>query len=1024
MIEKERKLYEQRCELFIDRLKSLFYPDEVLFRGEYCIFEPAVPFNRRLDGHYVPIKVGQTWGKNWQVAWFHLQGTIPSEWNGKPVAARLNLGGEACIFAADGMPLQGLSVHSVWQPFFKRDRYLISEAARGGEPVDLWIEVTAAQLFGLELQRDPHPKDLKRFGHYEASVQDLALALFNVDMWQLYLDFYVLNSMMKTLPDRSVRRARILRGLNSAMDTFREDPDGVKRARQVLSPLLSQKAGCSSLKAVAVGHAHIDTGWLWPVSETVRKCARTFANQISLLEKYPGYVFGASQAQHYAFVKENYPGLYAKIKEQVAAGRWEVQGGMWVEADCNIISGESMVRQILHGKNFFQDEFGVLVRNLWLPDVFGYSAAMPQILQKSGLGVMVTQKISWNQFNRFPHHTFIWRGIDGSEIVVHFPPEDTYNSDLRPASMIYAQENFEERDRLDEFLVLYGVGDGGCGPTEDIIETGLRQQDLESSPRVEFGHAQPLLDRLTQKRDLLHRWSGELYLELHRGTLTTQAFNKKMNRYFERKMRELEALYSLLPASQYPTKEFDAMWKKILINQFHDIIPGSSIALVYETCRREYAELQEQAKTLYSEVGKRLLKRRQDSLSFVNTLSYSYRRPLTLPLSWAEYEIVDERGENVLAQQTPEGPVVLAAVPSLGAITVKRANAGITQTKTTSPKEMVLENDLIRYEFSADGTIARAFDKECNREVMVKGNVLNLFEDRPAQWDAWDVDIFYENQLISQAQLVSWQWQSYGPLLQQLRFEFQVGDSPLRQVVTLAANSKRLDFATHIDWQERHKMLRVAFTVNVFSAEASHEIQYGYVKRPTHRNTSWDIAKFEVVGHRFVDLSALDYGVALLNNCKYGHKVLDNTIDLNLLRSTSNPDPEADQGSHDFTYSLLPHTLGLAESSVFSEAAQLNQPVATFEGMEAGGVQFPCSLDTEDIVLEVLKKAEREDAWILRFYEPRGRSTSCVVTFASFPAKVFETDLMENNLHEMRVKNKTLDLDFCPFEIKTIKVLP
>ncbi len=1021
MIDKERKLYEQRSELFIERLKSLFYPEEVPLQAEFCIFDPAVPFDRRLGGKYAPIQVGQTWGKNWQVAWFHLQGTIPSEWSGKPVAARLNLGGEACIFDAAGIPAHGLSIHSVWQPFFKRDRYLISEAAKGGEPVDLWIEVTAAQMFGLELQRDPHPKDLKRFGHYEATVQDLALARFDVEVWQLYLVFYVLNNMMKALPDRSVRRARILRGLNSAMDTFLEDPDGVKRARQELSPLLNEKAGGSSLKAIAVGHSHIDTGWLWPVSETVRKCARTFANQISLLEKYPSYVFGASQAQHYAFVKEHFPGLYAKIKEQVAAGRWEVQGGMWVEADCNIISGESMVRQILHGKNFFQDEFGVQVQNLWLPDVFGYSAAMPQILQKCGLEVMVTQKISWNQFNRFPHHTFIWRGIDGSEIVVHFPPEDTYNSDLRPASLMYAQENFEERDRLDEFLVLYGVGDGGCGPTEDIIETGLRQRDLYPCPRVEFGHAQPLLDRLTQKRDLLHRWNGELYLELHRGTLTTQAFNKKMNRYFERKMRELEALYSLLPVSQYPANQFDAMWKKILINQFHDIIPGSSIALVYETCRQEYADLQEKAHALFSVAGKQLLKRQEDSLSFINTLSYSYRRPLTLPVSWEDYEIVDERGEKVLAQQTPEGPVILTDIPPLAARTVKRTGGRSTSAGWTPPKEMVLENDLIRYEFSADGTVMRAYDKESNREIMVKGNVLNLYDDRPASWDAWDVDIFYENQWIGQAQLTSWQWQSYGPLLQQLRLAFLVGDSPVQQVVTLTANSKRLDFATHVDWRERHKMLRVAFTVNVLSTEAAYEIQYGYVKRPTHRNTSWDMAKFEVVGHRFVDLSDLDYGVALLNNCKYGHKVLDNTIDLNLLRSTSNPDPEADRGVHDFTYSLLPHALGLAESAVFSEAAQLNQPVAVFEGMDAGDLQFPCSLNTEDVVLEVLKKAEREDAWILRFYEPRGHSTSCVVTFSKSPARVFETDLMENNLHEIQVKIKTIELDFQPFEIKTIK---
>ncbi|MDZ7292224.1 MAG: alpha-mannosidase [candidate division KSB1 bacterium] len=1029
MIERERLLYEQRSEQFVERLKNYFYADEASLQAEYCVFEPPVAFPRRLEGKYNPIQVGQTWGSNWQVAWFHLHGVILEQWKGLPVVARLNLGGEGCIFDQDGTPVRAISVHSIWLPGFKRDRVPLVESAKGGEQIDLWIEVTAAQLFGLALLPDPSLNDPKRFGHHEAKVEDLTLAVFRPEVWQLYLDAFVLNNLMKALPEKSVRRARILYTLNRAIDVFQGDDATVARARLLLKPELEKKSNASDLKAYAVGHAHLDTAWLWPVSETIRKCARTFSTQIALIEKYPEYVFGASQAQQYAFMKEHYPSLFAKIKEQVAAGRWEVQGAMWVEPDCNLISGESMVRQLLYGKKFFKEEFGVTPRNLWLPDVFGYSAALPQILKKSGIEFMVTQKLSWNQFNRLPHHTFLWRGIDGSEIIVHFPPEDNYNSELKPAGLIHAQQNFEERDRLDEFLVLFGIGDGGGGPTEDIIETGRRLRDLEGCPRVEFGQAQAMLDRLTNQRTLLKRWVGELYFELHRGTLTTQAFVKKMNRYLERKMRELEVLYSLLPRTQYPAKELEAMWKKILLNQFHDILPGSSIAKVYETAHAEYRALQKQAQALFQHAGEKLLEKQDGSVTLINTLSYSYRRPITLPATWAGFELVDEKGENVAVQETLSGPVVLANIPPLSAKTFRlveqRARGkeqGTKEESDASKDALVLENDFIRYEFAADGTIKRAFDKECRREVVRSGNLLRLYEDRPLNWDAWDIDIYYENQLLEQARLIAWQRLSSGPLLHELKLDFEIGASRVSQIVTLAANSKRLEFKTRVDLQERHKMLRVSFATNVVSTEAAYEIQYGYIKRPTHRNTSWDLAKFECVGHRFVDLSEQDYGVALLNNCKYGHKVLDGTIELNLLRAPTSPDPEADRGPHEFTYCLLPHNHDLPDSCVFSEAAQLNQPVAIYPDRTASQLAFPVALDSDRIELEVLKKAESDDSLILRLYEPRGRRSSCTLMFIDPHVKVEETDLMENTIAELKMNEGKAHLEFGPFEIKTLKI--
>ncbi len=1026
MHEREIQLYETRITQFVDRLPASFYSEEIPLHAEAALAEPPVPFAHRLDLSYRPIARGETWGADWQTAWFHLTAAVPKAWRGETVVARVNLGGEGLVFAADGTPVHALSWHSLWLPEFRRDRIPVARPARGGEAVDLWIEASAAQIFGLRLIADPLQEDPLRHGHHEAAVQDLVLAVFRPEIWHLWLDARLLNNQMKALPEKSVRRARVLRALMRAADLFQGTGASADAARQVLAGELAKKSGASDLTAHAVGHAHIDTGWLWPVAETVRKCARSFAAQIDLIERYPGYVFGASQAQHYAFIKEHYPALYEKIRAKVKEGSWELQGGMWVEADCNLIGGESMVRQILHGVRFFQKEFGVTVRNLWLPDVFGYSAAMPQILRKSGLDYMVTQKISWNQFNRFPWHSFVWRGIDGSEIIVHFPPEDSYNSEFWPSGMRHAQENFAERDRLDEFLVLFGIGDGGGGATEEIIETGLRQADLEGGPRVRFGTAQAMLDRLGTQKHLLERWIGELYLELHRGTLTTQAHTKFMNRWCENKLREVEMLYSLLPAAVWPAAELDGLWKTVLRNQFHDILPGSSIRRVYETTGREHAEVQAALTALAARAGESLFQPAPESLTLVNTLSTPFTRPSPLPAAWAGHELRDGSGAAVPVQLREGQPVALIEVAPLSSVVLQRGapNTGPAPVlpEAASLAGVVLENDLIRYELAGDGTLARIFDKEAGREVMrpgQSGNRLSLYEDRPANWDAWDVDIFYENQLLQQAELTGWRWLGDGPVAQMVLLQFRIGGSTIEQRLCLARNTRRLDFVTRIGWHERHRMLRVAFDADVTAAEAAYEIQYGTVKRPTHRNTSWDRAKFETVGHRFVDLSEPTHGVALLNNGKYGHKILDRTIDLNLLRAPTSPDPEADRGDHEIIFSLLPHPGPLEASTVYAEAAQLNQPLAAFPG-RAGTVTFPCRLSDDAALLSVLKKAEGEEAWIVRLYEPRGRRSATRLILADPGRRVRNADLLERPLGEVPVQDGSVALDFGPFEIKTL----
>ena len=464
MNEKIFSVYRERIRKFHQRLGRRILGEWIPFQASFHWSKDAVPFDERLKGEFKPIREGDVWGEAWESAWFHLTASVPNEWQGEKVVAQLDFTGEGLVLDAKGMPLQGISKGSVFDKEFSRDLVHVLDRSRGGESIELWVETAGNDLFGLYMDLDPEPDDPNRFGHYECRVNRMRLCVFHEEVWKLWLDLEILLGLVKRLPEKSVRVARLIRCANEAIDAFADDVRNASESRKILQKELSKPAAASELSVLAVGHAHIDTAWLWPVEESVRKCARTFASQVRLLEKYPSYVFGASQPQHYLFVKEIFPNLYEKIRHFVKQGRWEPQGGMWVEADCNLISGESMIRQILHGKNFFMDEFGVDVRNLWLPDVFGYSASMPQILRKSGIDFFLTQKLSWSQVNDFPHHTFRWRGIDGSEVITHFPPEDTYNSMLNTEYLIPGRDNFKEKAFLDEFISLFGVGDGGGGP--------------------------------------------------------------------------------------------------------------------------------------------------------------------------------------------------------------------------------------------------------------------------------------------------------------------------------------------------------------------------------------------------------------------------------------------------------------------------------------------------------------------------------------------------------------------------------
>lgn len=1018
MNKKETEVILQRIQKWYDRLPGLFIYDQRNFDAKYGWSKDPIPFNDRHSLDYRSIKEGDEWGGKWESAWFHLTGRVPEEWKGKSIAANLDFSGEGLVFSKDGEVIQGITNASIWDPNFARPRVPLIDSSKGGEDIELWVEAAANSLFGVFTDPDPEQDNPKRHGWFDAKVETLKFGIFDSDLWHLYLDARILFGLIKRLDEGSVRRSRAILALNNCINAFCDDQSNSLKARTCLEEELRKNSSASDLNVSAIGHAHIDTGWLWPVRETVRKCARTFATQLSIINEYPDYIFGASMPQHYQFMKDQYPELYERIKDAVRSGNWELQGGMWIEADCNLISGESMVRQLLHGKNFFKDEFDIEVDNLWLPDVFGYSAALPQILKRAGVNYFLTQKLSWSQFNEFPHHTFNWRGIDGTEILTHFPPENTYNSELDTEFILPAVKGFKEKDKLDEFISLFGVGNGGGGPKPENVELGRRMADLENAPRVRFDTAKNFFDRLDKHKDALDTWVGELYLELHRGTLTTHGLVKKQNRKLEWKLRAVEMLWSCLPLDKYPGKELDQMWKKLLINQFHDIIPGSSINLVYQTTHKEYDEIHHGCDTLISNSAKLLFSDDPDAFVLANTLSYNWKGMIQVPESFKGYSLIDQNNNPVPLQGTDDGLIAFVELAPLSFSTFKKGDQ--VENQNTKNDDLILENDLVRYEFDQDGQLISMHDKEMDKELLSgPGNILSLYEDRPNNWDAWDVDFFYRDALIEAAAISEIRPLTNGNVVKQIKLSFSIGNSTIEQTASLYPHSKRLDLSTHVEWNEKHKMLRVHFPVAIRSEQAAFDIQYGYVKRNTHRNTSWDKAKFEVVGHKYADLSDHDHGVALLNDCKYGYMVHDNILDLNLLRSPTNPDPDADEGSHAFTYSVFPHQHDLIHSEVLMESSCLNQQPILFEAVRSE-IDIPLKLMGDGLELSVLKKAEKEDQLIIRIVETHGRRSTGSIQLKGLLA---ECDLMEWHDIDSPINiDGEYEISLSPFEIRTYKL--
>jgi alpha-mannosidase len=1028
-------LAERRVRDFLFRDPyALWYELSHPLSAEYTHDPEPILFRDLHRRAWTPIILGERWGGAWESAWFRFSGQVPRDWRDGEVCALIDTASEALVFSADGVPFAGLtSREQMSDPLWRKGLVLLRQKA--GERVELLVEAAANAMFGYTA---------------ECRLREARLVLLRRDRWDLWHDMHFLLDLWETLPDDHPRRARIMHVLNAVMNLWSDGgPENVRACRMMLSGQLSRQANASAHRVSAIGHAHIDVAWLWPLRETVRKTARTFATALRMMEEYPGYVFGASQAQLYEFVKNHYPELYRKVKERVTQGRWEVQSAMWVEADTNLAGGESLVRQLLFGKRFSRREFGVDVQVLWLPDVFGYSGALPQLMQLAGVRYFMTQKLCWNQYNKFPYHTFRWEGIDGTAAFAHFPPADTYNGNARPQELAYGTRNFSQKDRTDRWLYVFGVGDGGGGPGRHHLEFIKRAADCEDLPRVTQEPAATFFKRAEQTIQDLPVWRGELYFECHRGTLTTQAYNKKMNRWCEALLRDIELL-AVSSGGAYPRERINALWKIVLLNQFHDILPGSSITWVYRDSREQYERVRTEGTALLSEIMEgiaRSVAGRAPGAAYLvcNTYGWDVDTCVALPSEGSAPGgiVLDAYGRPLPVQRivAPGAGQLLTRItlPAAGCVVLRVVTDGSstrTPSSTVTAGDRFLENEHLRVEFNDSGDIVSIWDKEHRRQVLASGkagNVLALYEDKPASFiDSWDIDAFYREKEPLYPRLLSMEVIARGPIKAAVLQRRSVSGSAIEQEIALYAGSRRIEFDTRVDWHEHQKMLRVSFPVAVFCDEARCEIQFGHVRRPTIRNTSWDQAKFEVAVHRWVDLSEPDYGVALLNDCKYGCRVLDNVLDLNLLRSAHTQDPEADIGTHRFRYALLPHAGDLPHSPVIREAYVFNAPprvhraaVHPSDGGDGAVIAPLFSVDRPNIIVETVKRAEDSEDIVVRLYEAHGSRTEAVFVWRDRLSRAVIADLMEDDIEQLDIEEgRRIVLLFRPFEIKTVKLTP
>jgi len=1007
----DRRITEVRLDRFLrDRIAPAVYPRSLpLTLSSWDAPDEPVPALEALRHEFTPQEHGAAWGRPWSTKWLRLQGEVPQSWGTTPgtsveIQVDLGFGGELPGFQCEGIAWR--SDGTIIKAISPRNQHIPLKLLGGGMAVDFYVEAAAnpdlsqhwtfaATPYGDKATSGSEP--IYRLGR-------IAIAELNQTVWELQQDVLALGGLMHELPMDLPRRHEILRALERMLDVM--DPDDVAgtagAGRAALAGVLSRPAYASAHQLVATGHAHIDSAWLWPVRETIRKCARTFSNVVALMDEHPDFVFSCSSAQQFAWMKEFYPELFGRILDKVRAGQFVPVGGMWVESDSNMPGGEAMARQFLEGKSFFLAELGVDCHEAWLPDTFGYSAALPQIIKAAGIRWFLTQKISWNQVNRMPHHTFNWEGIDGTRVFTHFPPVDKYNSDLSAGDLAHAERNYREHGRGTTSLVPFGYGDGGGGPTREMLAAAQRTADLEGSPKVRIGSAASFFRQAEAEYETLPVWVGEMYLELHRGTYTSQAKTKLGNRRSEHLLREAElwsATAAVRAGHRYPAAELKRLWRLVLLQQFHDILPGSSIAWVHQDAERNYAAVERGLEAIISEAA-------------AAAMGAGDREFL---LNAAPHE---RHGVPALAAAEP----VRSAQP----VTVTEADGGY-----------VLDNGLVRAVVDANGLLASLMDHTTGREAIApgqSGNVLELHRDTPNEWDAWDIDAFYRRNVVRlEARSVTLERGPGENPDAVVVVERMAGSSAVTQRIALSAGADSLAISTQVDWQASEKLLKLGFALDVKADRSAAETQFGHVFRPTHLNTSWEAAKFEICAHRWIHVAEPGYGVAISNTSSYGHDVTrtvreddggtTTTVRVSLLRAPKFPDPAADQGRHDLQVTIRP---GASIADAVEEGYRTNLAPRLAQGAHAVEPLF--TVLGRALVIEAVKLAEDGSGdVIVRLYESLGERSTGRVT-ANFPVSaVHAVDLLERLVEApgaapgVAAGRDSAELRLRPFQLVTLR---
>ncbi|HEV7185437.1 MAG TPA: glycoside hydrolase family 38 C-terminal domain-containing protein [Leifsonia sp.] len=985
--------------LVVERLSPAQYRHSLPLHIEaWDVPDEPVPFDAAVAQAYRSFAVGEAWGRPWGTTWFHVTGTVPTEWHVTDGQLELvvDLGftlanpgfqAEGLVYTPEGRILKGLEPRAG----------AVRLDVRPGDSIDLYIEAAgnpdvqeglftfSPMVVGRKSTAGSEPR---------YRLRRIDVALLDLPVWELIQDVRTLEGLALTLPTELPRRAEIVAALDRMVDVI--DPEDVSGtasdARQVLESVLAAPAAPSAHRVVAVGHAHIDSAWLWPVRETVRKCARTFSNVLALMDEDPTLVFACSSAQQFAWMKQYYPEVFERIRQRVAEGRFVPVGGMWVESDTNMPGGEALARQFVAGKRFFLEEFGYEPREVWLPDSFGYSAALPQIAKAAGSDAFLTQKLSWNETNVFPHSTFLWEGIDGSRILTHFPPVNSYNSELSGAELALAQRNHVEKAQSNTSLVPFGFGDGGGGPTREMLAAAKRARSLEGSPAVTVASPQAFFDAARSATSQLGVWAGELYLEFHRGTYTSQARTKQGNRRSERLLHEAElwaATAAVRAGAPYPYDELESAWHTVLLQQFHDILPGSSIGWVHDQAVENYGRVAGALEALIADAFAALGDGGADDVVF-NSAPYAVR-----------------------------------GVPALGSGPVSEDAAPVRLER--SGEDLLLDNGLVRVTVDSRGLIVSLVDLKAAREVVpagTYGNLLQLFRDTPTQWDAWDVDKEYRRvgRDLTEAQAVEVVEEDGEPAL---RITRRFGASSIEQILTVPPGIAGIQIRSTVDWHERKKLLKLAFPVDVHTDRATSEIQFGHIHRATHTNTSWDVARFETSAHRWVHVADASFGVAVANDSTYGHDITRarteegrsfSLVRESLLRAPVYPDPEADQGGHVLTTSLV---VGGIPAAV-EEGYRLNLPLRAAVGAPVVPL---VSSDDPGVVIETVKLAEdRSGDVVVRLYESRGGRASATITPSFDHSGIVQTDLLERAVPGLRAgAGECAELVLDPFQLVTLR---